>query len=115
MRKAWLANDKKIAENLANSISFVDPELGKRGKVAFRIEFNTPTPIIAVYSGENDPERGSPLLKPKYEEKKRRLLQFGFTLPARTDWEKHLDKGTKLQFYKEFIQYAIETCKGAKK
>jgi hypothetical protein len=115
MRKAWILSGKKITENQAGSIAFIDPVLGIRGRVAFRIELDQPTPLIAIYSGENDPERGSPLLKPHTEDKKKRLQQYGFTLPVRTDWEKRLDKTTKEQFYKDFIQHALETCKGAKK
>jgi hypothetical protein len=108
MRQIWERNGKKIKEDGAKSISFVDPKLGARGKVAFRIRLNPPT--IEIYDGERDVVRGSPLMKPPSESKKKHLIEFGFNMPGYADRKKPLEDADA-SFYQSFVQYALRVCR----
>jgi hypothetical protein len=85
-------------------------------RVAFRVEFPKAgkVPRIVVYSGVNDANRGSPLIKGTNEEdvnKLKYLLGVSGEETDKPDWRRDLYENTSEEFYHDFINHALNMCK----
>lgn len=113
MLSMWRANQLEIGLNI-ESVSFKCS--GQR--VAFRVEFprRDKIPRIVVYSGVNDPERGSPLIKgakPRDLDQLRYLLGIQDEENPKPDWARELYENVTEDFYRDFINHALNICKNA--
>jgi hypothetical protein len=113
MLSMWRANQLEIGLNI-ESVSFKCS--GQR--VAFRVEFpgRDKIPRIVVYSGVNDPERGSPLIKGANQEdlkQLRYLLGIEDEDNPKPDWARELYENVTEDFYRDFINHALNMCKNA--
>jgi hypothetical protein len=84
-------------------------------RVAFRVEFPKAgkVPRIVVYSGVNDANRGSPLIKGANKEdvdKLKYLLGISNEETEKPDWKRELYENTSEEFYHDFINYALSMC-----
>jgi hypothetical protein len=107
MLSMWRANQLEIGLNI-ESVSFKCS--GQR--VAFRVEFpgRDKIPRIVAYSGVNDPERGSPLIKGANQEdlkQLRYLLGIEDEDNPKPDWARELYENVTEDFYRDFINHAL--------
>jgi hypothetical protein len=114
MLSMWRANQLEIGLNI-ESVSFKCS--GQR--VAFRVEFpgRDKIPRIVVYSGVNDPERGSPLIKGANQDdlnQLRYLLGIEDEENLKPDWARELYENVTEDFYRDFINHALNMCKNAR-
>ena len=84
-------------------------------RVAFRVEFPKAgkIPRIVVYSGINDAERGSPLIKGANQEdvnNLKYLLGMSDEEADKPDWKRDLYENVSEEFYRDFISYALKMC-----
>lgn len=113
MFSVWRENQHEIALNI-DSVSFKCA--GQR--VAFRIEFprRDKIPRIVVYSGVNDSERGSPLIKganQKDLDQLKYLLGMQDEKNEKPDWKRELYENVTEDFYRDFINHALKMCRNA--
>jgi hypothetical protein len=106
----WRRNQLEIGPNI-KSIYFTC----SKQRVAFRVEFPKAgkVPRIVVYSGVNDANRGSPLIKGANEEdvnKLKYLLGVSGEETDKPDWRRDLYENTSEEFYHDFINYALSMC-----
>ncbi len=80
---------------------------------AFRVETATRgrAPRLVIYTGTNDPRRGSPLVKGANAEDVQKLAK-DFGIPenkdGRPDWLKSLTETTSTAFYTDFVEHALK-------
>lgn len=107
----WRAHGKWIEDGKRDlSIQFIY----RLQRHAFRIETPLPTrfPRIVIYSGSNDPRRGSPLIKGADRDDLTKLkTTFGFS-DVTPDWSKLIDDSVSDVWCDEFIGYAFRACQG---
>jgi hypothetical protein len=113
MLSMWRANQLEIALNI-ESVSFKCSDQ----RVAFRVEFprRDKIPRIVVYSGVNDPERGSFLIKGANQEdlnQLRYLLGIQDEENPKPDWARELYENVTEDFYRNFVSHALKMCKKA--
>jgi hypothetical protein len=113
MLSMWRANHLEIAINI-ESLSFKCYDQ----RVAFRVEFprRDKIPRIVVYSGANDPERGSPLIKGANKidlDQLRYLLGIQDEGNKKPDWKRELYENVTEDFYRDFTDHAIKMCRNA--
>ena len=111
MLSMWRGNQLEIGLNI-ESVSFKCP--GQR--VAFRVEFprRDKIPRIVVYSGVNDPERGSPLIKAANQQDLddlKILLGMDNEEHQKPDWKRDLYENVTEDFYRDFVKHALKMCK----
>jgi hypothetical protein len=87
-------------------------------RVAFRVEFprRDKTPRIVLYSGVNDPERGSPLIKGANQqdlEDLKHLLGMEDEDNEKPVWKRDLYENVTEDFYRDFINHALKMCRNA--
>jgi hypothetical protein len=111
MLSMWRGNQLEIGLNI-ESVSFKCS--GQR--VAFRVEFprRDKIPKIVVYSGVNDPERGSPLIKGANQQDLddlKNLLGMDNEEHQKPDWKRDLYENVTEDFYRDFINHALKMCR----
>lgn len=79
-----------------------------KGRHAFRVGTATGGRVseIVIYTGVNDPKRGSPLVKGANEREVQVLREFGFK-QDRPGWRKLLSEKTEPDFYANFVKHAL--------
>jgi hypothetical protein len=111
MLSMWRANQLEIGLNI-ESVSFKYSEQ----RVAFRVEFpgRDKIPRIVVYSGANDPERGSPLIKGAKQrdlDRLKYLLGLQDEENEKPDWKRDLYENVTEDFYRDFVNHALKMCR----
>lgn len=113
MLSMWRTNQLEIAVNI-ESVSFKCSDQ----RVAFRVEFprRDKIPRIVVYSGVNDPERGSPLIKGANQhdlDDLKQLLGMEDKENEKPDWKRDLYENVTEDFYRDFINHGLKMCRKA--